>query len=292
MTRLKENDIDRIVYQMEAYNQELLSRTGHSLAEIAAHAVGIKQVDETGLRDLGPIAVIPMTCGQGVIGGFSATVVGILTFLGVAAFVTDSADIKGFAEAMGRKANVLFMADDDRFIAANLKTGQYSDNSEATGKGYVAALDYMTGGLKERSVLIVGAGPVGIAAASSVLDFGGKVYVYDKNGEASGKLARYMLAHRGQRIAIETDLNSALISHRFIVDACPEEGFISLEHLCSDSYVAAPGVPLGIHAKALSRIQTRLIHDPLQLGVATMLYDIVNDSLERNLSGRLEEGSK
>ncbi|HWR41670.1 3-methylornithyl-N6-L-lysine dehydrogenase PylD [Sporomusa sp.] len=275
MTRLRESDINRIVYQMEQYNQELLSKTGHTLSEIAAHAVGIKCMDGAKARDQGPIAVIPMTCGQGVIGGFSETVAGILTFLGIQAFVTNSSDAKGFAEALERKAEILFMADDDRFIAAYLKTGRYSDNSQATGKGYVAALDYMTGGIKDQSVLILGAGPVGTAAAFSVLNFGGKVHVYDKNDQASAKLAKDVLTCCGQGIHIEKNLDSALKGHRIIVDACPEAEFITQDHLYFDSYVAAPGVPLGIHAKALERIKTRLIHDPLQLGVATMLYDIM-----------------
>ncbi|SMC35748.1 3-methylornithyl-N6-L-lysine dehydrogenase PylD [Sporomusa malonica] len=280
MTRLKESDIDRIIYQMDQYNQELLNKTGHTLAEIAAHAVGIKGVDEAKLRGLGPIAVIPMTCGQGVIGGFSETVTGILAFLGTKAFVTNSSDAKGFAEALERKAVIIFMADDERFIAANLKTGQCSDNSAATGKGYVAALDYMTGGLKDQSVLILGAGPVGTAAVFSVLDFGGKVHVYDKNSNASEKLANAVLDR--QDFHVERELDTALKGHRVIVDACPEAEFITPDHLYSDSYVAAPGVPLGIHSEALAQIQNRLIHDPLQLGVATMLYEIMDDIVKED----------
>ncbi|HEY3423406.1 MAG TPA: 3-methylornithyl-N6-L-lysine dehydrogenase PylD [Negativicutes bacterium] len=276
MTRLKESDIDQIVYQMEQYNQELISKTGHTLAEIAAHAVGIKRVDEAKVCDPGPIAVIPMTCGQGVIGGFSETVAGILTFLGMKAFVPNSSDAKGFAEALERKAEVFFLADDDQFIAVYLKTCRCFDNSEATGKGYAAALDYMTGGLKDQSVLILGAGAVGYAAAFSVLDFGGKVHVYDKNAKASEKLAKDVLDRRSQGIHIEKDLDSALKGHQVIVDACPEAEFITQDYLYSDSYVAAPGVPLGIHSEALERIQPRLLHDPLQLGVATMLYDILH----------------
>ena len=272
MTRLQEKDIDQIVYQMEQYNQELICKTGHALSEIAAHAIGVNRMGE-GVCDPGPIAVIPMTCGQGVISGFAETVAGILTFLGMKAFVPNSSDAKGFAEALEQKAEILFMADDDKFIATYLKTGRWSDNSEATGRGYVAALDYMTRGLKDRNVLIIGAGPVGCAAAFSVLDFGGKVHVYDKNYRASEKLANDVLERRGQVIHIEKELDSALKDHRVIFDACSEAEFITQDHLYSDSYVAAPGVPLGIHADAIERIQRRLIHDPLQLGVATMLYE-------------------
>ncbi|MCO1604361.1 3-methylornithyl-N6-L-lysine dehydrogenase PylD [Desulfosporosinus nitroreducens] len=258
---------------MEEYNEELVRKTGHTLSEIAAHAIGMHYTD---VPDPGPIAVLPMTCGQGVIGGFSETVAGILSFLGVSTFVPSSPDAKGFAEAMERKAEIVFMADDDRFIAAHLKTGYCSDNSEATGKGYVAALDYMTGGLKDRCVLILGAGPVGRSAAFSVLNFGGKIAVYDKDSKVREKLAQDIFSQSGQYVHLEKDFDSAIKNHRAIVDACPEAGFITQDHLYSDSFIAAPGVPLGVHSDALDQISSRLVHDPLQLGVATMLYELLN----------------
>lgn len=272
MTRLRESDINLIVWQMKEYNEELVRKTGHTLSDIAAHAVGMHCTD---VHDPGPIAVLPMTCGQGVISGFSETVAGILRFLGMSTFVPSSADAKGFAEALERRAEIVFMADDDRFIAAHLKTGRLSDNSVATGKGYVAALDYMTGGLEDRSVLILGAGPVGRSAAFSILDFGGKIHIYDKEYKVSENLAQDVFSQSGQSVLIEGDLDSALKSHRAILVACPEAGFITESHLYSDSFVAAPGVPLGIHSEALDQISSRLVHDPLQLGVATMLYEIL-----------------
>lgn len=274
MTRLKEPDISRIICQIEQYNQELLYKTGHTLAEIAARAVGLKGMDREQVQALGTVAVIPMTSGQGVIGGFSEAVAGILTFLGAKAFVTSGSDVKGIAEALERQAKISFMADDERFIAVSWQTGQCSDNSVATGKGYAAALDYMTGGVKERNVLILGAGPVGTAAAFAVLNFGGKVHVFDKNPDASQALAKAASAR--QDIHIERELDAAMKVHRVIVDACPEAAFITPEQLYSDSYVAAPGMPLGIQAEALTQIRNRLIHDPLQIGVATMLFDIIS----------------
>lgn len=229
----------------------------------------------TDIHDPGLIAVLPMTCGQGIIGGFSNTVAGILKSLGMNTFVPSSPDANGFAEALERRSEIIFMADDDRFIAAHLKTRRFSDNSVATGRGYVAALDYLTGGLKERSVLILGAGPVGRSAAFSVLDFGGKIHIYDKDPRVSERLAQEILGQRGQYVHLEEDLDLALRSHRAIVDACPEGGFIRKEHIYPDSFIAAPGVPLGIHPEVIDQIRPRLVHDPLQLGVATMLYEIL-----------------
>lgn len=272
MTRLQERDIESILAQMKEYNGELLAKTGYSLSGIAAHAVGRLSAD---VPDPGLIAVVPMTCGMGVINGFAETVAGILGFLGMRTFVPASSDVKGFAEALERQAEIIFMADEERFIAVHLKTGRLSDNGEATGRGFAAALDCLTGGLKERDVLILGAGPVGRAAAFAVLDFGGHAHVLDKDLTVSEKLAQDILCQRGRSIGIESELDAALGKHRAIVVACPEGGLIRPEHLHGDTYIAAPGVPLGIQDQAMKKVEGRLVHDPLQLGVATMLYEII-----------------
>ncbi|TWH59119.1 pyrrolysine biosynthesis protein PylD [Desulfitobacterium sp. LBE] len=273
MTRLQVRDIESILGQMNIYDAELLARTGYRLAHIAAHAVGRLSAD---IPDPGLIAVLPMTCGLGVISGFAETVAGILGFLGMRAFVPVSFDVKGFAEALERGAEVIFMADEERFIGVHLKTGQLSDNSGATGRGFAAALDCLTGGLKERDVLILGAGPVGRAAAFAVLDFGGHVHILDKELTVSEKLAQDILCQRSCSIGIERELNSAMHKHRAIVVACPEGGLIRADHLYTDTCIAAPGVPLGIQAQAIKKVEGRLVHDPLQLGVATMLYEILD----------------
>lgn len=283
MTRLKESDIQPITCLLKEYNHELMTKTGHSLSEIAAHAA-LLQAKEADLQELGSVAVIPVTSGQGIITGFSQTVAGILSYLGSKAFIPDATDVKGFAEALTRGAETVFLADDDRFIAVHLTSRCYSDNSEATGKGYAAALDCMTGGLRGKNVLVLGAGPVGTAAAMAIDAYGGKVHIYDKEENTSDKLAQHMLACRGKHIDIEKGLASALTRHRLIIVACPEAGFITTDYLGADSYVAAPGVPLGIHPEAVDKISPRLIHDPLQLGVATMCYDLLS-SIKRGRQG-------
>lgn len=265
---------------MQEYNEALANKTGHTISEIAAHAVGMKPKDL--LYDPGLIAVLPMTCGSGIIKGFAETVAGILKFLGMRTFVPSSSDAKGFAEALENKAEIIFMADDDQFIAAHLKTGLISDNSRATGRGYIGALDYLTAKLKDRDVLILGAGPVGCSAAFSVLDFGGNLYIYDKDPRVSEKLAHEILNRRGKFVHIEKNLDSALRNHRTIVDACPEGGFITKDYLHLDSYIAAPGLPLGIDTEGLDQIRPRLIHDPLQLGVATMIHEILKGIKEKS----------
>ncbi|SDE65864.1 3-methylornithyl-N6-L-lysine dehydrogenase PylD [Sporomusa acidovorans] len=278
MTRLCEKDIDGIACRMEQYDQELINKTGHTLAEIAAHAAGMEQQGGEKIYDPGLVAVIPMTCGQGIIGGFTEAVAGILSFLEMRVFIPRAGDVNGIAAALAREAKILFMADDDRFIAVHLKSGRCIDNGEATGKGYVAALDYMLKGVNGQRILILGAGPVGCAAAFAAVNFGGNVAVYDKKAEASERMAQDIFNRYGRKICIEQDLKSALTNHHAIVVACPEAGFITQEVLAADSYVAAPGIPLGVCEDAREQIQNRLLHDPLQIGVATMLYECLKRS--------------
>jgi pyrrolysine biosynthesis protein PylD len=46
---------------------------------------------------------------------------------------------------------------------------------------------------------------------------------------------------------------------------------IKAHHITSETYVSAPGVPLGLDKDARGKISDRLLHDPLQIGVATMV---------------------
>jgi len=71
-------------------------------------------------------------------------------------------------------------------------------------------------------------------------------------------------------IQIIKDLDQALKSHKFIIDASPATDIVQARHITSDTYISAPGVPVGLDKKALLKIGNRLLHDPLQIGVATM----------------------
>jgi pyrrolysine biosynthesis protein PylD len=71
------------------------------------------------------------------------------------------------------------MADDVKFIALNVLTGAAADNGEATGRGFAAALTGIAQGLEEKSVLVLGAGPVGISAFTFLKKLGAKAAVFD-----------------------------------------------------------------------------------------------------------------
>lgn len=272
MTRLKQDDVVDIATTLEEYNSELVQITGCSLREIAVHAVG-KELSED-FTEKPKIAVIPMTCGQGIIEGFVESVASIIGYLGFNVVVTKSRDAGGVAEAIQNGSEILFMADDQSFVAVNVRTGKVSDNGEATGKGYVAGLEHMCTGLKDKKVLVIGAGPVGRSAALELIRFGAVVSIYDIDMLASLRLSEELVT-RGHVINIETELDSALHRHCIMVDACPTEDLIMLRHLSEDTFIAAPGIPLGVEAAGLVQLSSRLLHDPLQIGVATMMFDVL-----------------
>lgn len=272
MTRLKEDDINEIAATLASYDSELIRKTGCSLLELASHAVGRDLNEVQGMTPR--VAVIPMTCGQGIIEGFVQAVASILNHLGFKAWITESSDAGGVAEAVQKGAEILFMADDDRFVAINLRTGVVSDNGAATGRGYVAGLERMCDGLEGKDVLLLGAGPVGLGAALALAQFRAKISVFDLDRAASERLAK-KLEKNGYAVMIETNLDFALKQHHLLVDACPAENIIASHYLTERTILAAPGIPLGIESVGIEQIAPRLLHDPLQIGVATMLLQVL-----------------
>lgn len=272
MTRLKQNDVVSIATMLVEYNAELVRMTGCSLRELAVHAVG-REVSED-LAEKPQVAVIPMTCGQGIIEGFVESVASIISYLGFKVVITKSRDAGGVAEAVQNGSEILFMADDDHFVAVNLRTGKVSDNGEATGKGYVAGLVHMCSGLMGKKVLVIGAGPVGSSAALALLRSGAEVAIYDIDLLASQRLSETIIK-QGYTISLEAELDGALARHCIIVDACPAGEFIMLRHISEDTIIAAPGIPLGVEAVGIEKLSNRLLHDPLQIGVATMLFEVL-----------------
>jgi len=277
LTRLKQDDVYNIASTLKEYNEKLVQMTGCSLREIAAHAVS-KRVREDYAEKL-KVAVIPMTCGQGIIEGFVESVASIISYLGFNVVITKSRDAGGVAEAIQNGSEILLMADDDQFVAINVKTGKVSDNGEATGKGYVAGLVHMCSGLQDKKVLVIGAGPVGTGAALALIRYGAEVSIYDIDLSASQRLSEELI-QRGYAVTIEIELDSSLARHCILVDACPRERFIMLRHISEDTFIAAPGIPLGVEETGVMQLSNRLLHDPLQIGVATMIFDVCEDRLE------------
>jgi pyrrolysine biosynthesis protein PylD len=275
MTRLKAEDIKKIARRLDKYDMELFKKTGCTLQGVACHTFGIPEKVLHSIAASVELGIIPFQSGQGIIEGFSQTLESIVKHLGFKVFITTNSDAAGIAEAVEKNAEVIMMADDHRFIALNIKSNRMSDNAVATAKGYVAGLDLMAGGLEGQKVLVIGCGPVGQSAALAVLHRNAEVAVFDINPTHSYKLARDIYKAMRKKINVETDLNMALQRYHLLVEATNAPDIIDAHYIRPDTHVTAPGIPLGLTPKAVEKISPRLLHDPLQLGVAVMAVDTV-----------------
>jgi len=270
MTRLISQDVRNISVELDRFDSALQEKTGHALLEIACHAAGMNNIPGRALISSLKAGVVPMTCGQGIIEGFSGAVKSILTHLGFNAFITQHTDATGVAEAFEDCVDILMTADDSRFVALVPKNGQVIDNAVATGKGFATGLDFMAGGLQGKRVLIIGCGPVGQSAAEALVRLGARVSVYDINRKKCMHLAKQILRSQDVNIITEKSLESALNDHRFVVEATNSPNVIDEKYLGPETCIAAPGIPLGTNAEVYKKMETHILHDPLQTGVATM----------------------
>jgi pyrrolysine biosynthesis protein PylD len=270
MTRLKKSDVFDIGSGLQTYDAYLKAQTGRGLRGIACHAGKIDPKALARPIKTARIGIIPMTCGQGVISGFSDAVAGICAHLGFNTFITAHTDAAGMAEAFEKQTDIVMMADEHRFIALNVKKCRVIDNAVATARGFTGGLDLMTGGLSGKKCLVIGCGPVGQAAAVALLGFGAVVSVYDRDRQRSMALCKAMAHEQTVPAIVEKSLESALETHRILFDATNSGGFITEEMITPDTFIAAPGMPLGLSSTACIKIGDRLLHDPLQTGVACM----------------------
>lgn len=271
MTRLTEDDVTPIEAGLADYDHQLVTATGHSLFDIGCRVSGVEDPAQMRAHAAGiKIAVVPINSGQGTITGFSRSVCGILAYLGFSAKVTDQTDVAGFTESFEWGARVIMASDDLQFTAFTPETLGVTDNSTATAQGFCHALDMMVGGLDKKSVLVLGSGPVGRAAAGCLVDLGALVSVCDLDSSRSAHLAASLSKTNSRQVLVEPDPDQALRSHYLIFDATNAPNVIRTRHISEKTYVAAPGMPCGISAGAREKLSGRMLHDPLQIGVTAM----------------------
>lgn len=265
MTRLVTEMIDNIPLSLSEYDLKLRQQTGCTLLEIAARAARCEPLPDFSLF---PVAVVPVTAGEGVIPGFCTALKAIASHLGFPANITQSADVAGFAEALDSGAKLVLLADDRKFMAFNVLTGKYADNSKATGIAFVTALDCALNGLTGEKVAVFGLGPVGQAAVGALLKLGAIPVIFDPNP------ARVTMIQSQYPVETAVSVSDCLAHTPFVIDCSPASNFISADFISKESMVASPGVPVGLTPQALEKLNPdRLIHDPLQLGAAVMLME-------------------
>ena len=98
------------------------------------------------------------------------------------------------------------------------------------------------------------------------------------------KLINAISGPDSDRIKIESDFDTALAGHSLVVDATNAAGIIHAKDISPQTFIAAPGMPLGLSREALNKVSDRLLHDPLQIGVATMGMEIVRQISHEELT--------
>lgn len=273
MTRLREEDIVRIPQQLSDYDIRLKRVTGASLRQIACKAVGVDEASFVEMLNQVRIASVPVRSGLGVIGGFSRTVAAIVSHLGCGSFVTERSDVAGIMEGIEEGANILMLADDERFIALSPVGRHVVDNSSATALGYVSGLELMRGSLAGESVLMLGCGQVGIAATKALVDRGASVAACDTKQDRALAALRDLGKIAPNRITVENAPCTALDRYELIFDATDTGCFIEPAHLSSRTLVAAPGLPCALTPEAMAENHDRILHDVLEIGTATMAVE-------------------
>lgn len=264
MTRLTTDDLKPGTIDLKAYEQRLLAVTGMGLLELA-----LKTTDMTleqyrfRVAALSWVAVIPITTGQGIISGFSEQVADIGCFLGLPCKVTKGQDVAGLGEAVAGGSEIILLADDAAFLALNLISRRLVDNALATGEIYAAALAAAAGGVAERSVAVLGLGPVGQAAVGWLHLHGARLIVHDKDQR---RQSDFLVGRADIREA--GSIGEILSETNLVLDATTSS-IIRVRELKCPLFLAAPCIPLGIDEPNSNMVQ--LIHDPLQLGVAAMV---------------------
>ena len=285
MNRLTTDCVKPIEQNLKEYDAKLTKLTGMDMKALAFCAAG-KQVLSSDEMKRHKVAVVRISTGKGVIGLFAESVAAVIRYMGAEVFIPTAHDVAGMYEAISYGAEILFMADDDRFLATNIKTGVVAENDDAVALGYVAALSAMAGGLSGKEVLQLGFGRLGQKTLEKLLYEGATVSVYDKD---SGKVASLsenkaaeneIIKNRNHeqdksmekakdKLKVLTQLPLPLSG--LIMDVTNEGGFLSATDLSGDVKIVAPGLPLLLDDEAYMLYNEKVVHDPLQLGVAVML---------------------
>ncbi|HKK96407.1 MAG TPA: 3-methylornithyl-N6-L-lysine dehydrogenase PylD [Anaerovoracaceae bacterium] len=258
MTRLKTEWIEDISGRMSLYNETLKQRTGVDLSGLMSISFELREDTLYNEKMHRKVCVVPITQGEGLIDKFSESVANVINSMGFEAFVTKNTDVDGVYEATLKGADIIFMADDIRYMALNIKNGKKGENDYCTALGYVDVLfqmaKYRNRKIGKGDILILGYGNLGKHAEKILLERKFKPKVYDK------------LENVNQSIKMEE-----IKDYEYILDFTNEGGWLDIEKLNKDVLYASPGVPLSLNNKTVKKLKDKAVYDVLEIGTAIML---------------------
>ena len=273
MTRLKTEWIDYMLDGMNEYNAQLKLKTGFDLKELVMDTFGISKERYDRYASGLLVAAVPVTQGEGIIGSFSESVAAIVKSMGFRTCVPEETDVDGIYSAVLMDADVIYMADDTRYLAFSRDNGSFGENDYATALGYIMVLRAMMRkagtDISKEKVLVIGNGRVGEEAVQILLNHEVDFDMYDKDPKAVEafrdlETGKYVLAGPEE-----------IKNYRFILDYTNEGEWLKDEYLTEDVIYASPGIPLSLDEKAAERLQNTAVYDNLEIGTAMMLGEIL-----------------
>ena len=273
MTRLKTEWIDYMLEGMNSYNESLRTKTGFDLKGLVMDTFGISQERYERLASKLLVASVPVTQGEGIIGSFSESVCAIVKSMGFRTYVPDETDVDGIYSSILMDADVIYMADDTRYLAFSRDNGSFGENNYATALGFIMVMRAMMKkagfDISREKLLIIGYGQVGEEAVQILLNHNVDFDMYDKDWEARDN---FKSLECGARLLKSPE---EIKGYRFILDFTNEGDWLKDEMLGEDVIYASPGVPLSLTEKAQERLQNTAVYDNLEIGTAMMLGEIL-----------------
>ena len=273
MTRLKTEWIDYMLDGMNDYNSSLKAKTGFDLAGLTMDTFGISKEKYDRLTGSLLVAAVPVTQGEGVISSFSESVAAIIKSMGFRTYVSEDTDVEGIYGSILMDADVVYMADDTRYLAFSRDNGSFGENNYATALGFIMVMRAMMkkAGLdiSKEKILVIGNGLVGEEAVQILLNHGIDFDMYDKDPKA---VEAFRDLDTGKYVLSSPE---EIKDYRFILDFTNEGGWLKDEMLGADVIYASPGVPLSLDEKAAERLQNTAVYDNLEIGTAMMLGEIL-----------------
>ena len=270
MTRLTSDMIKDLPDSITAIDRMLMRTCSMDLRHLACCAAGMPITDFSDYKAVS----VPITSGLGTISGFSQSTAKTASDMGLKSTIASVPDVNGFAEALNSNADVILMADDERFMSFGTASGRYADNSYCTAAGYVTALESAAGGLGSEEVLILGAGKVGSIMATLVADAGCDILLADVDLFKAQKVASSL-----EKTSVTSNIRDAIASHRLILNASPAPIDNSL--ITDGAVISTPGVPYPIDKNTEDR--ATVIFDPLAIGTAVMIAQCLSFSIEKGV---------
>ncbi|MBR3260896.1 MAG: 3-methylornithyl-N6-L-lysine dehydrogenase PylD [Firmicutes bacterium] len=273
MTRLKTEWIDYMLDGMNDYNSSLKAKTGFDLAGLTMDTFGISKEKYDRLTGSLLVAAVPVTQGEGIISSFSESVAAIVRSMGFRTYVSEDTDVEGIYGSILMDADVVYMADDTRYLAFSRDNGSFGENNYATALGFIMVMRAMMkkAGLdiSKEKILVIGNGLVGEEAVQILLNHGIDFDMYDKDPKA---VEAFRDLDTGKYVLSSPE---EIKDYRFILDFTNEGGWLKDEMLGADVIYASPGVPLSLDEKAAERLQNTAVYDNLEIGTAMMLGEIL-----------------